>query len=45
VRLALVRWGVAGNMLVAWALTFPAAACTAGLVYGFMSPDRARPGR
>ena len=30
-----VRWGVAGNMLMAWVLTFPAAACTAGAVYGF----------
>ena len=30
-----VRWGVAGNMLGAWVLTFPAAACTAGAVYGF----------
>jgi PiT family inorganic phosphate transporter len=34
-RLSAVRWGVAGNILVAWLLTFPAAACTAGLVYGF----------
>jgi PiT family inorganic phosphate transporter len=34
-RLSAVRWGVAGNMLVAWILTFPAAACTAGLVYAF----------
>jgi PiT family inorganic phosphate transporter len=30
-----VKWGVAGNMLVAWALTIPAAGCTAGLVYEF----------
>ena len=30
-----VKWGVAGNMLVAWVLTLPAAGLTAGLVYGF----------
>ncbi len=30
-----VKWGVAGNMLVAWVLTLPAAGCTAGVVYGF----------
>lgn len=30
-----VKWGVAGNMLVAWVLTIPAAGCTAGLVYEF----------
>jgi PiT family inorganic phosphate transporter len=29
-----VRWGVAGNMLVAWLLTIPAAALIGGLVYG-----------
>jgi PiT family inorganic phosphate transporter len=34
-RLSAVKWGVAGNMLIAWVLTFPAAACTAGLVYAF----------
>jgi PiT family inorganic phosphate transporter len=34
-RLSAVRWGVAGNILVAWILTFPASACTAGLVYAF----------
>ena len=30
-----VKWGVAGNMLVAWVLTLPAAAATAGIIYGF----------
>jgi PiT family inorganic phosphate transporter len=35
-RISSVRWGVAGNMLVAWVLTFPAAALTAGVVYAFM---------
>jgi inorganic phosphate transporter, PiT family len=34
-RVSAVRWGLAGNILVAWLLTFPAAAGTAGLVYGF----------
>jgi inorganic phosphate transporter, PiT family len=34
-KLSSVKWGVAGNMLVAWILTFPAAACTAGIVYSF----------
>jgi PiT family inorganic phosphate transporter len=34
-RLSAVRWGVAGNILLAWVLTFPAAAGVGGLVYGF----------
>jgi PiT family inorganic phosphate transporter len=34
-RLSSVRWGVAGNMVVAWILTLPAAGLTAGLVYEF----------
>jgi PiT family inorganic phosphate transporter len=32
-RLSAVRWGVAGNMVVAWILTFPAAALIGGLTY------------
>ncbi len=32
-RLSAVRWGVAGNIAVAWVLTIPAAAFAAGLVY------------
>ena len=32
-RLTAVRWGVAGNIAVAWVLTLPAAALVAGLVY------------
>jgi PiT family inorganic phosphate transporter len=32
-RLRAVRWGVAGNILVAWMLTFPAAALVAMLAY------------
>ena len=32
-RLSAVRWGVAGNIAVAWVLTIPAAALVAGVVY------------
>ncbi len=32
-RLSAVRWGVAGNIVVAWILTIPAAALMAGLLY------------
>ncbi len=32
-RLSAVRWGVAGNIVTAWVLTFPAAAGVAALVY------------
>jgi inorganic phosphate transporter, PiT family len=28
-----VRWGVAGNIVVAWVLTLPAAAVVGGLTY------------
>jgi PiT family inorganic phosphate transporter len=34
-RLSAVRWGVAGNILVAWLLTLPAAALIGALTYGF----------
>jgi inorganic phosphate transporter, PiT family len=34
-RLSAVRWGVAGNILVAWLLTLPAAAAIGSLTYGF----------
>ncbi|HEX5989415.1 MAG TPA: inorganic phosphate transporter [Solirubrobacterales bacterium] len=34
-RLSAVRWGVAGNIFVAWLLTLPAAAAVGGLTYGF----------
>jgi inorganic phosphate transporter, PiT family len=34
-RLSAVRWGVAGNMLVAWVLTIPAAGTVGAIVYGF----------
>src|SRR3954466_5879891 len=33
-RLSAVRWGVAGNIVVAWVLTLPAAACFGALTYG-----------
>lgn len=32
-RLSAVRWGIAGNILVAWVLTMPAAAAVAAAVY------------
>jgi inorganic phosphate transporter, PiT family len=32
-RLSAVRWGVAGNIVVAWVLTLPAAAAFGGLTY------------
>jgi len=34
-RLSAVRWGVAGNIVLAWVLTLPAAAAGGALVYGF----------
>jgi PiT family inorganic phosphate transporter len=36
-RLSAVRWGVAGNIIVAWVLTLPAAALIGALAYGFTS--------
>jgi PiT family inorganic phosphate transporter len=32
-RASAVRWGVAGNILIAWILTIPAAAAIGALVY------------
>ena len=32
-RLSAVRWGVAGNIVIAWVLTIPAAAGVAALVW------------
>ena len=32
-RLSAVRWGVAGNIAIAWVLTIPAAAGVAWVVY------------
>jgi len=37
-RLSAVRWGVAGNIVVAWILTFPAAAGVAVLAYFVTRP-------
>jgi PiT family inorganic phosphate transporter len=34
-RLSAVRWGVAGNIAIAWLLTLPMAGATGALVYGF----------
>jgi PiT family inorganic phosphate transporter len=34
-RLSAVRWGVAGNIAVAWVLTLPAAGATGAVVYAF----------
>src|SRR3954452_3790860 len=33
-RVSAVRWGVAGNIAVAWVLTLPAAGLTGAVVYG-----------
>ena len=33
-RLSAVRWGVAGNIVLAWVLTLPCAALVGGVVYG-----------
>ncbi len=33
-RVSAVRWGVAGNIVIAWILTLPAAAAIGGLTYG-----------
>jgi PiT family inorganic phosphate transporter len=37
-RLSAVRWGVAGNIVVAWVLTIPMAALMAALVYTVVHP-------
>ena len=37
-RLSAVRWGVAGNIVTAWVLTFPAAAAIAVLAYFLVHP-------
>ena len=36
-RVSAVRWGVAGNIVVAWLLTLPAAAAIGAVVYGVCS--------
>ena len=37
-RLSAVRWGVAGNIVIAWVLTIPAAAAVAALIWVILSP-------
>ena len=37
-RLSAVRWGVAGNIVTAWVLTFPGAALIAILTYLVVRP-------
>jgi phosphate/sulfate permease len=32
-RFSAVRWGIAGNIVVAWVLTLPAAGCVAAVAY------------
>ena len=34
-RLSAVRWGLAGNIALAWVLTLPAAAAIGAIVYAF----------
>jgi PiT family inorganic phosphate transporter len=36
-RLSAVRWGVAGNIAIAWMLTLPGSALIGGLVYAISS--------
>ncbi|NLS08345.1 inorganic phosphate transporter, partial [Rhizobium sp. P32RR-XVIII] len=33
-RLSAVRWGLAGNIVIAWIITMPAAAVISALFYG-----------
>jgi PiT family inorganic phosphate transporter len=37
-KLSAVRWGVAGNIVAAWVLTFPGAAAIAVLAYVVVRP-------
>ena len=37
-RLSAVRWGVAGNIVIAWILTIPASAAVAAVAYLVLSP-------
>ena len=36
-RVSAVRWGVAGNIMIAWVLTIPAAATVGGAIYAISS--------
>jgi PiT family inorganic phosphate transporter len=35
-RASAVRWGVAGNIVIAWILTIPASALVGAVVYGIV---------
>ena len=37
-RFSAVRWGVAGNIVIAWVLTIPASALAAAIAYVVISP-------
>jgi PiT family inorganic phosphate transporter len=37
-RLSAVRWGVAGNIVIAWILTIPASALVAAIAYLVVAP-------
>jgi PiT family inorganic phosphate transporter len=37
-RFSAVRWGVAGNIVIAWILTLPASAFVAAVAYLLLSP-------
>ncbi|HZC32342.1 MAG TPA: inorganic phosphate transporter, partial [Candidatus Bathyarchaeia archaeon] len=37
-RLSAVRWGVAGNIVIAWILTIPASGLAAAIAYVLISP-------
>lgn len=37
-KVSAVRWGVAGNIIMAWVLTFPGAALAAGIAYFLIRP-------
>ena len=37
-RLSAVRWGVAGNIVGAWVLTFPAAGSIGAVMYVLVNP-------
>ena len=44
-RLSAVRWGVAGNIVLAWVLTLPCSAAVGALTYGVVRALRQRLGR
>jgi PiT family inorganic phosphate transporter len=37
-RISAVRWGIAGNILIAWVLTIPISCFVAGIVYVLLRP-------